>query len=338
MKKTLIIVACLLVAVLCFTTACESAAPATSATSGSGTSASAANSDELYILVSALSTYDMFEVNDFYAFEEWGKLMGVQTQITGPPDWDMVAMASAIDQAAAQKPDGLLVAGFDPTLQPSIDAAMDAGIPVVLYDSDVPESKRLSFSGTDWASIGRIQAMALGEAMGGQGKVAYIGIVGMSIMEMAFAAFEETMAENFPAVEVMEKYDNPASVEEATKLAADIITANPDLTGFAGFASTVGPGIGIAIKEANKVGEIKLTCVDMEPQHLQLIEDGIATLLVGQKRKLFTWYGAQMLYDYVHGFNSFSLDDKAAGISTIPARVDTGLVLVDKNNISFFLE
>jgi len=321
MKKILPILLCLLFVTSSFT------APAL-----------AENSEELYILVCALSTYDMFVSNDFAAFEQWGREKGVTTQITGPGDWDMVAFASAIDQAAAKKPAGLLIAGFDSTLQPSIDAAMDAGIPVVLYDSDVPESKRLAFSGTNWAEIGRIQAMALGEAMGGEGKVAYIGIVGMSIMEMAFKSFQDTMAEFYPNVVLMDKFDNPASVEEAARVAADIITANPDLTGFAGFTSQAGPGMGIAIKEAGKVGVIKLTCVDIEPQHLQLVTDDIATLLVGQKRKLFTYYGAQMLYDYVHQSNSFSKNDADANISTIPAKVDTGLILVDASNIQYFVE
>ena len=296
----------------------------------------AVNANEKYILVAALSTYDMFKRNDFAAFEQWGKERGVKTQITGPADWDMAAFAAAIDQAAAQKPAGLLIAGFDPTLKAAIDNAVEHGIPVVTYDSDVPESKRLGFSGTNWADIGRYQALALGKAMGGKGKVAYIGIVGMSIMEMAFASFVKTMNETYPDVVLLPKFDNPASVEEAAKVATDIIHAHPDLTGMAGFTSQAGPGMGIAIREANKIGKIKLTCVDIEPQHLKLIQDDIATLLVGQKRRLFTYYGAQMLFDYVHKENSFTKDDAAAGISTVPAYINTGLILVDKSNIKFF--
>ena len=296
-----------------------------------------APADQVYILVSALSTYDMFKNNDFAAFLQWGKERGVKTQIIGPETWDMPAMAAAIDQAAAQNPDGLLVAGFDPTLKPAIDSAMDKGIPVVTYDADVPESKRLAFSGTNWSEIGRVQAEALGAAMGGKGKCAYMGIVGMSIMEQAFEAFRNTMAEKYPAIEVMEKVDNPASVEEATTKAAALISANPDLTGMAAFSSQTGPGMGIAIKEADKVGQIKLTCVDMEPQHLRLVRDGLATLLVGQKRKLFTYYGAQLLYDFVNQSNSFCKDDAKANVSTVPVRVDTGLILITKDNIDMFV-
>lgn len=349
MKRVFVIIIAVCFLITAFA-GCESTAPAqtkstsetsaqkadSSEASAKSGNASAGDKNEKYILVTALSTYDMFKSNDFAAFEQWGKERGVTTQIAGPAEWDMAACASAIDQAAAQKPAGLLIAGFDPTLKAAIDNAVNQGIPVVTYDSDVPDSKRLAFSGTNWSEIGRIQALALGEAMGGKGKVAYIGIVGMNIMEEAFAAFEKTMKDKYPNVVLLNKFNNPASVEEAAKVASDIISANPDLTGMAGFTSQAGPGMGIAIKEANKVGKIKLTCVDIEPQHLKLVEDGIATLLVGQKRRLFTYNGAEMLFDYVHKSNSFSNDDKAAGISTIPAKVDTGLILVDKNNIKYF--
>lgn len=297
-----------------------------------------AASEELYILVSALSTYDMFKSNDFAAFEQWGKDFGVQTQIIGPADWDMAAQAAAIDQAAAQRPAGLLVGGFDNTLKGAIDNAVDSGIPVVTYDADVPESKRLAFSGTDWAKIGEAQGYALGDAIGGEGKVAYMGVVGMGIMEAAFAAFEKVMTESYPDVELIGKFNADQGIEQATQIATDLITANPDIAGFAAFNSFSGPGIGIAIREADRVGDIKLTSVDMEPQQLQLVKDGIATMLVGQKRKLFTYYGAMMLYDYVHHESRFSKDDRAAEISTIPARVDTGLIIITQDNLHYFID
>jgi ABC-type sugar transport system substrate-binding protein len=145
------------------------------------------------------------------------------------------------------------------------------------------------------------------------------------------------MAAKYPDIEVMEKVDNPASVEEATTKAASLISANPDLTGMAAFSSQTGPGMGVAIKEADKVGQIKLTSVDMEPQHLRLIRDGVASLLVGQKRKLFTYYGAQLLYDYANKSNSFSKDDAKANVSTVPVRVDTGLILITPDNIDMFV-
>lgn len=53
------------------------------------------------------------------------------------------------------------------------------------------------------------------------------------------------------------------------------MSAYPDIAGIAGFASVSGPGIGQAVKEADKVGKIKITCVDGQPEHLDLVKSDV---------------------------------------------------------------
>jgi ABC-type sugar transport system substrate-binding protein len=65
----------------------------------------------------------------------------------------------------------------------------------------------------------------------------------------------------------------------------------------AGFDSESGPGMGQAIKEAGKTGQIIATCVDDQEQHLRLCKEGVLTALVGQKRELFTYHGVQALLE-----------------------------------------
>ena len=56
--------------------------------------------------------------------------------------------------------------GWDPSaLIPAINGAIDAGIPVVCVDADVPNSKRYSFIGTDWFDLGVRQAEAMAEIL-----------------------------------------------------------------------------------------------------------------------------------------------------------------------------
>lgn len=43
-----------------------------------------------------------------------------------------------------------------------------------------------------------------------------------------------------------------------------------------------------------------IATLDWETEHLALVKDGTIPMLAGQKRELFTWYGAQFLYDMVH--------------------------------------
>src|ERR671918_2413328 len=62
--------------------------------------------------------------------------MGVQVEYQAPDTFDMVAMSQLIDAAVASDPDGLVVSIPDAdALGDSIQAAVDAGIPVISMNS-----------------------------------------------------------------------------------------------------------------------------------------------------------------------------------------------------------
>jgi ribose transport system substrate-binding protein len=77
--------------------------------------------------------------------------------------------------------------------------------------------------------------------------------------------------------------------------------------------------------------------VDAEPEHLQLVKDGVIDYLVGQKRELFTSLGAEFLYSMRHKSVRLSADDPKAGIVPIPDRIITGSIEIDRSNVQLFL-
>lgn len=291
--------------------------------------------DEEYVMVTTFVNFPMYVNHDQAAFKAWGEKMGVKTTVLGPSEWDVVAQVGVIEQVIPSKPTGLLINGTDPAIASAIDKAVDAGIPTVVYDSDIPGSKRHAFLGTDWYDIGRLQGEAVVELTGGKGKIAYMGIVGQANMESGFQGLLDVV-EQYPDITVLGKYDSQGSTENAAKITSDLIAANPDLAAVCGFDATSGPGIGLAVREAGKVGDIIVTTVDWEPEHLRLVRDGVIQVLIGQKRELFTWYGAQFLYDMVHKTNRLSVDDERAGITNIPYSVNTGLLKITEDNIDLF--
>jgi ribose transport system substrate-binding protein/ribose transport system permease protein len=94
----------------------------------------------------------------------------------------------------------------------------------------------------------------------------------------------------------------------------------------------------LSVKEANKVGKIKLTTVDAEPEHLKLVKEGIIDYLIGQKRELFTALGAQFLFDMRHKTTPLSVNDARAGVVPIPKTVITGSIEIDRSNVDVFLQ
>lgn len=292
---------------------------------------------EEYVLITTGVTMPLYVNHDLAEFKRWGKERGVKVSIIGLTDQDINAQINTIEQAILSKPSGLLINGSDPSLATVINKAVDEGIPTVIYDSDVPNCRRHTFIGSDWYQMGQMQGEAMAKLLNGKGKVAYMGIVGMPIMESGFRGLVDAL-KKYPDIQIVGKYNDKGNVEEAAHITADLIAANPDLGGICGFDSNSGPGIGLAIKEANKTGIIKVTTVDWEPKHLQFVKEGVIQLLVGQKRELFTWYGAQFLYDMAHGTVALSHDDAEAGISNIPYSVNTGTLLITKDNIDQFLK
>lgn len=292
--------------------------------------------NEEYVMVTTAVTMPMYVNHDQAAFKRWGKERNVKVSILGPADWDVPSQINTIEEVIGTRPTGLLINGTDPAIAPVINKAVAAGIPTVVYDSDIPGSNRHAFLGTDWYEIGKMQGEEMVKLIGGKGKVAYMGILGLTNMEQGFQGLLDVL-QKYPDIQVVGKYDDKANVEEAARITADVISAHPDIAGFCGFDSNSGPGIALAVREAGQSGKIKITTVDWEPEHLQLVRDGVIHMLAGQKRELFTWYGAQFLYDMVHRTNRLAANDTRAGITSVPLMVNTGLIRITSENVDQFI-
>jgi ABC-type sugar transport system substrate-binding protein len=279
----------------------------------------------------------LFVTHDHQALKVAQQAFGVKTSIAGPDTIDIPGLIAAIEQAAARKPAGMMVVGWDPeAMIPIINQIADQGIPIVCVDADVPKSKRLSFIGTNWYDLGVRQGEAMVKALDGRkGKVALLGLIEQAIDQQAFDGFRSIAA---PAgLECMEPQQDEGKQSKAYEVASGLLQANPDLVGMAGFDSESGPGMGQAIKESRRAGKVIATCVEAEQQHLELLKAGVLAACIGQKRELFTFIGVQALFDANRARVKFTKDDARAGVVPIPVNYNTGTYTVTKENVRYFL-
>lgn len=314
------------------------ASPERARAGGRGGRAAGDGSEE-YVWLSANAHLPLFVAHDHPALELAAQELGVQVTIAGPDEVSIPQLVAAVEQTAARKPTGMMVVGWDPAaLIPAINKAIDSGVPVVCVDADVPGSKRLAFIGTDWYDLGVRQGEAMAKALGGRrGEVAMLGLIEQAIDIAAFNGFTSVVGK-LPGVTVLEPLQDKGNQAEAAKVAAGLLQARPNLVGMAGFDSESGPGMGQAIKEAGKAGQIVATCVEAEPQHLKLLKAGVLTACVGQKRELFTYLGVKVLHDYVHSPIQFTSNDKAAGVSPVAVNYNTGTYTVTRDTVDLFLK
>ena len=291
--------------------------------------------DQLYIEVSALGNLDYFYDHKM-GMEMVGKELGVRTEYVGPAEYDMNAMVSAFEQAIAKKPNGLVVVGFEPSLNAIVDKAVDQGIPVVTVDADLPGSKRLAFVGTGNYGAGVTGGHKLAQLIGESGKVAIMTKPGQSNLEQRIAGYQDALAE-YPGIEVVQIADTQSDPVVAAQAASALILKYPDLAGLACVEAAGGSGSATAVREAGKVGEIKIVAMDRGNEVLEAIEEGVISAAVAQQTALMPYYAVQILYNLNNSKVAITSDNKAAGVLGIPAVVDTGAIIVDESNYKYFM-
>jgi ribose transport system substrate-binding protein len=295
----------------------------------------ASTSDQLYIEVSALGSLDYFYDHKM-GLEAAGKAMGVKTEYVGPAEYDMSAMITAFEQAIARKPAGIIVVGFEPSLNAIVDKAVGAGIPVVTVDADLPGSKRIAFVGTGNFQAGYEGGKKLSELIGGKGNVALMTKPGQSNLEERIAGYKKAFADN-SGIKLVQIADTQSDPGVAAQAAASLLEKYPDLAGIGCVEAAGGSGAATAVNEAGKKGTVKIVSMDRGNEVLQAIKDGVISASVVQQTALMPFYALQILFNLKNNPVPISNDNAAAHVTGVPAVVDTGVIIVDQNNYQFFV-
>lgn len=292
-------------------------------------------SSQVYIEVSALGSLDYFYDHQM-GMKLAGQALGVKTEYIGPPDYDIAAMVSMFEQAIAKKPNGIVVVGFEPSLNPIVDKAVAAGIPVVTVDADLPGSKRVAFVGTGNFQAGYQGGKKLASLIGNKGQVALMTKPGQSNLEERIAGYKKALSES-PEIAVVQVADTQSDPNVAAQAASTLLQKYPDLAGIACVEAAGGTGAATAVREARKTGKVKIVSMDRGNEVLELIKEGIISASVAQQTALMPFYATQILFNLNNHPIAISNDNKKAGITAAPTLIDTGVIIIDQSNCEQFM-
>jgi ribose transport system substrate-binding protein len=223
----------------------------------------------------------------------------VDVTYLGPDHADGLKQKEILESFISQKVDGIAVSVTDADfLTSTIDKAVDAGIPVVTWDSDAPKSKRIAFYGVDDFRSGQIMGEQAAKLLNGKGTVAFITSLGANNLQRRLDGAKDSLAK-YPGIKIIETYDIQ---EDSVKCAAMIASGTnryPDL----GAWISVG---GWPVFTANALTPVnpaktKFVSFDTNPPAPDLLRAGKVQVLLGQK--YFGWgsQSVQILYDALHG-------------------------------------
>ena len=90
------------------------------------------------------------------------------------------------------------------------------------------------------------------------------------------------------------------------------------------------------VKEAAKVGKVKIIAMDRNETTLEFIEQGIIEASIAQRTYAMAYLGVQLLYDLNHNNMQIVNNWKEAKVIPLPRNIDTGTIVIDKNNVRAF--
>jgi ribose transport system substrate-binding protein len=237
------------------------------------------------IAVVPKATSHLFWVTVEQGVRAAGKDLGVEILWNGAAaETDYSRQVQIVDSMISRRVDGLAVAATErKILLSSIDRAMAAGIPVVVFDSGVDTENITSFLATNNYEGGAMAARELAKFTGGKGDIGLLMHAPGSTSTMdREAGFEETLAREFPEMRIVTRQYSMSDRAKARAAAENMLTANPSLAGMFASAEPGSVGAALAIKARQRSGKVKLVTFDSADTLLQDCRDGVIQAMVVQ--------------------------------------------------------
>jgi ribose transport system substrate-binding protein len=292
---------------------------------------------EVYYLISANSSIPYWQTAAS-GFKQAAAQYKVTAKVVGPEGYDPQAELAELHSAIAAKPAGILISVADAAvLQPEIDAAVNAGIPVITMDSDAAGSRRLYFIGTNNLEAGRLGGRRVLEKLGGKGNVVVFTIAGQPNTDERLKGLKDVFATR-PDVKIVNVIDIKGDVRVAFDKTQELmaLTGSQKIDAFVCLESASGKLVADAVKRGG--GGRVLVAWDVNQDTLDGIKDGTIDSTVAQKPFTMGYIGLKALDEVFHAPpKQLSKDYASDSFSPYPVFVDTGTSLVDQSNVDRYI-
>ncbi|MEE8600860.1 sugar ABC transporter substrate-binding protein [Euzebya tangerina] len=290
----------------------------------SGDDGAVAQRDYRFVVVSHGQSSDPFWTVAANGVSDAGDDMGVTVEYQAPGTFDMVEMSQIIDAAVASEPDGLVVTLPDAeALSDSVQAAVDAGIPVISMNSGSDDFADLGVL----VHVGQTEfeaGLIAGERMAEEGVTNALCInqeVGNTALDDRCGGFEEGLDGTVDVIPV--DLADPAGTQSTVEGAL-----SDEIDGILALGPT---GAIPTLAAVENVGsDVALATFDLGPEVLTAIDEG---------RMLFAIDQAQYLQGYLPiVFMTKFLDTGALPLGSVDRVVLTGPQIVDAETAASVLE
>lgn len=257
------------------------------------------------------------------AVEERAAANGVTVDVIALSGGDVSEQVSQMEDAVTQDYDGIVLGTIDAAgIVPGIEAANEAGIPVLAVDTAPAGGELISLVQTDNVAASRLAGEFIAERIGGAGTVLNLqGDLANQTAQARSEGLEEALAA-FPEIEVISQTTNWQQ-QEAVTVTENALTSDPEIAAI--FAASDDPAFGAlqVIEEAGR-DDIALVGFDANPQAVEAVASGRFAGEIAQFPAVMGTVAVDLLVRHLNG-------------EEVPARVDSGSGLITAENVDQFL-
>ena len=239
---------------------------------------------------------------------------------------DREQQVQVVEGFISQGVDGLVLAPLDSrALERPVEEAARAGIPTVIFDSALADpAKAVSYVSTDNGKGGRLAGRRMGELLGGKGRVLMLRYQeGSAATEERERGFLDELKAGFTGIEVISSDQYAGATRDTAKRTSEnllnrfatrvdgIFTPNESSTA----------GMLLALQDIGKAGAITFVGFDYSAAFVEPLKRGELKGFVVQNPVNMGYLSVKTMVDHLQK-------------RSVPAMVDTGVLLVTADNLN----
>jgi ribose transport system substrate-binding protein len=226
-----------------------------------------------------------------------------------------------VDDLLAKGVEGIAISPVDPVNQTQMLNAAAAKALVVTQDSDAPNSNRAFYIGTDNVAAGRQAGELVKEALPEGGKImVFVGVLDAANAQQRYQGLKEALQGS--KIQIIDVRTDNADRVRAKSNAADTLVSQPDIAGMVGLWAYNGPAILSAVRDAGKVGKVRIVAFDEEDETLSGVKEGSIYATVVQQPYEFGYRSIQMMSKILDGDKSVIPPSKQIFVPTKAIKKD----------------
>ncbi len=229
--------------------------------------------EDMHVVLVVKDLTNPFFVDMKRGAEDAAEKYGMKYSCLAPEKYSVESQVRIMEDLVQQRVDGIVIVPIDGAgIISGIEAANEAGIPVMNANTQAQGGEVLGFAGIDHISLGEALGQFAVDYTGGEGKIIILeGTAGASTARDRLQGMHNIL-DNYPDIEILESTTAKYNRQMAMQVTEDLLTRFPDIDVMLCANDSMALGAKEAVLDANR--DIAIAGIDAIPEAVEAVISG----------------------------------------------------------------